>query len=137
MLLFIHLLLIIMMQCVCVMERNVCGFRSYSSRSHDVQLCRMPYDFAYRMILVELENTVNSVGGPGLLTTRCGKAQLRLTVGFLFLTRSSRISPEVHQDSTGTSPESHKKFATECCQNIELEHLKKGIATTQPSHIMR
>ena len=42
-----------------------------------------------------------------------------------FLTCSSIISPEFRQN--------HHNF----CQNIELEHLKKGITTTQPSQMRR
>ena len=46
---------------------------------------------------------------------------------------NTRFSPDVHRNS----PESHQSFtgvSSDFRQNTELEHLKKGITTTRPSH---
>ena len=79
-----------------------------------------------------------------ILSWASGKAELCfLWVSHLFNTLFQNfawISPEIHRNFTRiyrTSPELHQNFtgiSQYVCQNIELEHLKKGITSTQPSH---
>ena len=62
----------------------------------------------------------------------CGKAELCVFVVFLLFDslfqNFARSSPEIHQSSSEFTRIrwNFTRISPDCCQNIELEHLKKG-----------